>query len=68
MSKLDRLSFLPFLLRLVFMDLRTPVMLDGITATWIIKHELNVKTPVVALTGEGGAEIQKSASKLLSIV
>ncbi|KAI2506120.1 cheY-homologous receiver domain [Fragilaria crotonensis] len=54
----DALRQDPDLYSLVFMDLRMPVM-DGITATRIIKNELKVKTPIVALTGEGGTEIRK---------
>jgi PAS domain S-box-containing protein len=54
----DALRQNPDLYSLVFMDLRMPVM-DGITATRIIKNELKVKTPIVALTGEGGTEIKK---------
>jgi PAS domain S-box-containing protein len=54
----DALRQDPDLYSLIFMDLRMPVM-DGMTATRIIKHELKVKTPIVALTGEGGTEIKK---------
>ena len=39
-------------------------MLDGITATRIIKHELKMTTPVVALTGKGGVEIQKECMEI----
>jgi CheY-like chemotaxis protein len=54
----DLLRKEPGMYNLIFMDLRMPVM-DGLTATKIIKDELKMKTPVVALTGEGGSKIQE---------
>ena len=54
---IDALREDPDLYSLVFMDLRMPVM-DGLTATRIIKNEMKMKTPIVALTGEGGMEVQ----------
>ena len=41
---------------MVLMDIRMPVM-DGLEATSIIKNELKLDVPVVALTGELGSEI-----------
>lgn len=48
---------------LILMDLRMPVM-DGLTATRIIKQELHLDTPVVALTGETGDEIKEQCKKI----
>ena len=53
----------PNLYNLIFMDLRMPVM-DGLTATRIIKNDLKVSTPIVALTGEGGAEIKEECKAI----
>jgi CheY-like chemotaxis protein len=48
---------------LILMHLRIPVM-DGIEATKIIKGELHLKIPVVALTGESGENIQKQCKEI----
>jgi PAS domain S-box-containing protein len=48
---------------LIFMDLRMPVM-DGLTATKIIKNKLKLQTPVVALTGEGGDQIRNECMEI----
>jgi CheY-like chemotaxis protein len=48
---------------LVFMDLRMPIM-DGLTATKIIKGKLKMQTPVVALTGEGGDQIRAECMQI----
>jgi len=42
---------------MVLMDLRMPVM-DGLTATKIIRDELNIDLPILALTGERRDDIQ----------
>ena len=42
---------------MVLMDLRMPVM-DGLTATKIIRDELSIDLPIVALTGERRDDIQ----------
>ena len=54
----DLLTKEPDMYNLILMDLRMPVM-DGLTATKIIKDKLKMKTPVVALTGEGGDQIRE---------
>lgn len=46
----------PDMYSMVLMDIRMPVM-DGIEATSIIKKELNLKVPVIALTGELDSEL-----------
>jgi CheY-like chemotaxis protein len=46
---------------LIIMDLRMPVM-DGFEATKIIKEELKLAIPVVALTGETGEEVKKQCA------
>jgi CheY-like chemotaxis protein len=48
---------------LVLMDLRMPVM-DGLTATRIIKAEMKMKIPVVALTGESGSQIKEDCKEI----
>jgi CheY-like chemotaxis protein len=48
---------------LILMDLRMPVM-DGLEATNIIKSELNIQTPVVALTGDYNEETRDACEKL----
>jgi CheY-like chemotaxis protein len=48
---------------LILMDLRMPV-LDGLQATRIIKSELKIQTPVVALTGDCNQETRDECEKL----
>lgn len=48
---------------LILMDLRMPVM-DGLEATRIIKDELKISTPVVALTGDDNAESRAECEKI----
>jgi PAS domain S-box-containing protein len=48
---------------LILMDLRMPI-LDGISATRIIKNELKLSTPVVALTADFGNEIRAECSEV----
>jgi CheY-like chemotaxis protein len=48
---------------LILMDLRMPVM-DGLEATKIIKSELNIQTPLVALTGDYNEETRDECEKL----
>jgi len=48
---------------LILMDLRMPVM-DGLEATKIIKNEMKLSVPVVALTAEMGAEIEKECEAI----
>ncbi|KAL9190659.1 hypothetical protein ACHAXT_000365 [Thalassiosira profunda] len=43
---------------LILMDLRMPVM-DGLEATKVIKHELGITAPVVALTGDDNDATRK---------
>jgi signal transduction histidine kinase/ActR/RegA family two-component response regulator len=50
-------SSTPNTYNLILMDLRMPV-LDGLSATRIIKNELKLTTPVVALTADIGSEIR----------
>lgn len=48
---------------LILMDLRMPVM-DGFTATKIIKEDLHMNIPVIALTGETSRDVEKQCSKV----
>jgi CheY-like chemotaxis protein len=48
---------------LILMDLRMPVM-DGLEATNILKSELHIQTPVVALTGDYNEETRDECEKL----
>jgi PAS domain S-box-containing protein len=48
---------------LILMDLRMPVM-DGIEATKIIKEELKLTIPVVALTGETSGDVKKRCAEI----
>ena len=54
----DLLRKEPGVYSLILMDLKMPIM-DGLTATKIIKDELRLEVPVVALTGEGGDGTQE---------
>ncbi|KAL7562723.1 hypothetical protein ACA910_013225 [Epithemia clementina (nom. ined.)] len=45
---------------LILIDLRMPVM-DGLEATRIIKHEMGIKIPVVALTGDDSEQTRHEA-------
>jgi CheY-like chemotaxis protein len=47
---------------LIIMDLRMPVM-DGFQATKIIKQEMKLTIPVVALTGETGPDVEVQCMK-----
>jgi PAS domain S-box-containing protein len=60
---IDELKQHPDMYSLVFMDLRMPVM-DGFTATKIIKNDMRMKTPVIALTGECGGEIENQCKSI----
>jgi two-component system, sensor histidine kinase len=48
---------------LILMDLRMPVM-DGLEATAIIKNQLCISTPVVALTGDENPHTREEARKI----
>mmetsp|Transcript_41405 Transcript_41405/g.42033 ORF Transcript_41405/g.42033 Transcript_41405/m.42033 type:complete len:371 (-) Transcript_41405:125-1237(-) len=48
---------------LILMDLRMPVM-DGLEATKIIKGEMKLNVPVIALTGESGLEIKNKCEAI----
>jgi CheY-like chemotaxis protein len=48
---------------LILMDLRMPIM-DGLEATRIIKNELHIQTPVVALTADHNEETRDECEKL----
>lgn len=48
---------------LILMDLRMPVM-DGLEATNIIKGELGISTPVVALTGDDNEKMRETAKTI----
>jgi PAS domain S-box-containing protein len=56
-------SSTPNLYDLILMDLRMPV-LDGLGATEIIKNELKLTTPVVALTAETNNDIRAECSEV----
>jgi CheY-like chemotaxis protein len=60
---LDELRESPEIYSLVLMDLRMPVM-DGLTATRIIKVDLKLTVPIVALTGESGSQIQEDCKDI----
>jgi PAS domain S-box-containing protein len=53
----------PGMYSLVLMDLRMPIM-DGLTATKIIKDELKMKIPVIALTGDAGDETKTQCKEI----
>jgi CheY-like chemotaxis protein len=48
---------------LIIMDLGMPFM-DSLAATKLIKDEFHLDTPAVALTGEGGAQIQEQRKEI----
>jgi len=54
---------LPGAFNLILMDLRMPVM-DGLEATKIIKNELKLNIPVIALTGESSLETKKKCEAI----
>jgi CheY-like chemotaxis protein len=48
---------------LILMDLRMPIM-DGLSATKIIKHELKMNIPIIALTGDAGDETKTQCREI----
>lgn len=48
---------------LILMDLRMPVM-DGLVATKLIKDDLKLKIPIVALTGDTATDFQEECQKV----
>ena len=56
-------SSAPGMFNLILMDLRMPVM-DGLTATKIIKDELKINIPIVALTGDAGEETKTQCMEI----
>jgi len=54
---------MPGTYNLILMDLRMPVM-DGLEATRIIKNELKIDTPVVALTGDDNDITRTACEKI----
>ena len=54
---------LPGMYDLILMDIRMPVM-DGLEATRIIKEELKLNIPIVALTGDNGMDIKEQCEKM----
>jgi PAS domain S-box-containing protein len=54
---------LPGTYSLILMDLRMPVM-DGLTATAIIKKELKNDIPVIALTGDTSADVKGKCEEI----
>jgi CheY-like chemotaxis protein len=54
---------MPGMYSLILMDLRMPVM-DGLTATAIIKKELKSDTPVIALTGDTSANVKSQCDEI----
>jgi PAS domain S-box-containing protein len=54
---------IPGMYDLILMDLRMPVM-DGLEATRILKHDLKTKIPIVAITGEIGADIRQQCREI----
>ena len=53
----------PGLYSLILMDLRMPVM-DGLEATRIIKTELKVEVPVIALTADDGFDTREKCKEI----
>jgi len=56
-------SSAPGMYSLILMDLRMPVM-DGLTATKIIKEELKITIPIVALTGDAGEDTKAQCMEI----
>jgi PAS domain S-box-containing protein len=56
-------SSVPGMYSLVIMDLRMPVM-DGLTATKVIKKELKIDIPVIALTGDAGNDTKSQCEEI----
>jgi PAS domain S-box-containing protein len=48
---------------LILMDIRMPVM-DGLTATKLIRDELKISIPVVALTGDTSIDLKEQCEKI----
>ncbi len=48
---------------LILMDLRMPVM-DGLTATAVIKKELKLDIPVLALTGDTSSDVKSQCEAI----
>jgi CheY-like chemotaxis protein len=53
----------PGMYSLILMDLRMPVM-DGLCATAIIKKELKITIPVIALTGDTSADVKSQCKEI----
>jgi PAS domain S-box-containing protein len=53
----------PGIYSLILMDLRMPVM-DGLIATAIIKKELKLKIPVIALTGDTSSDVKSQCENI----
>jgi PAS domain S-box-containing protein len=53
----------PGMYSLILMDLRMPVM-DGLTATAIIKKEIKLKIPVIAFTGDTSADVKGQCDEI----
>jgi CheY-like chemotaxis protein len=53
----------PGMYNFILMDLRMPVM-DGLTATAIIKKELKLDIPVIALTGDTSRDVKSQCEKI----
>jgi CheY-like chemotaxis protein len=54
---------LPGMYSLILMDLRMPVM-DGLTATTIVKKELKNNIPVIALTGDTSSDVKGKCEEI----
>jgi PAS domain S-box-containing protein len=53
----------PGMYSLIIMDLRMPVM-DGLTAAAVIKKELKINIPVIALTGDTSADVKSQCEAI----
>jgi PAS domain S-box-containing protein len=53
----------PGMYSLILMDMRMPEM-DGLTATAIIKKELKITIPVIALTGDTSADVKRQCEEI----